>query len=56
MFKLVTKEPTRANRSLEELRKQLRTIETDRLRQIKGGQGAKRVPLVLKSCGGWLPQ
>jgi len=43
-------------RTLEELRKQLRTLEGDRLRQIKGGQGVRPVPNGLKACGGWLPQ
>ena len=43
-------------RSLDELRKQLRTLDADRVREIKGGQGVKLVTPILVTCGGWLPQ
>ena len=57
MFNWRNKRKTEAQpRSLEELRKQLRVIDTDRLAQMKGGQGVKRTPPALKVCGGWLPQ
>ncbi len=45
-----------AKRTVEELRKQLRTLDPERMRALKGGQGLKLVPSTLLTCGGWLPQ
>ena len=43
-------------RSLDELRKHLRTLDAARVREIKGGQGLKLGSTALVTCGGWLPQ
>lgn len=57
MFKFLKKQkPVNEKRSLDQLRQQLSTIEPDRLVELKGGQGIRKVPPALKACGGWLPQ
>ena len=43
-------------RSLDELRRQLRTLDAERTREIKGGNGIKLATPALVTCGGWLPQ
>ena len=43
-------------RTVEELRKQLRTLDTERLRELRGGQAIKVAAPALLTCGGWLPQ
>ena len=54
-FRLKQK-PKAEKRSLDELRKELRTIDRAGQAEIKGGQGARRAPEALRACGGWLPQ
>ncbi len=43
-------------RTIEELRRQLRTLDPERMRALKGGQGLKVAQPTLLTCGGWLPQ
>lgn len=50
------KNTQKESRSLEDLRDQLKTIESQELLDIRGGQGLKPIAPVLKSCGGWMPQ
>lgn len=45
-----------AKRSAEELRKQLRTLDTAQLRELRGGRGLRVAAPQLLTCGGWLPQ
>lgn len=57
MFTLPKTRPAAtAKRSVEELRKQLRTLDTKRMRELKGGQGMRVASPQLLTCGGWLPQ
>ncbi len=52
----IKQKPKAQERSLEDLRKQLKTLDGHRLATLKGGQGIRKVPPALKACGGWLPQ
>ena len=57
MFNFRRKESaTIVKRSVDELRKQLRTLDAHRMRELKGGQGLKLATPQLLTCGGWLPQ
>ena len=57
MLTLPKKRPAAtAKRSVEELRKQLRTLDSQRMRELKGGQGLRVPSPQLLTCGGWLPQ
>lgn len=57
MFTLPKKAPVAsAKRSVDELRKQLRTLDPQRLRELRGGQGLRVAAPQLLTCGGWLPQ
>ncbi len=49
-------ETSTTKRTIEELRRQLRTLDSERMRGIKGGQGLKVAQPILLTCGGWLPQ
>ena len=43
-------------RSFDELRRQLHTLDTERLSEIRGGQGKRQLSPSLLNCGGWMPQ